>query len=224
MDQTNILERNHQVGLMSEVFSSAHWVLAWLGGAPSAFFLDQGWRYVTRENDVWNEDHLHAAITICTRPYWSRIWIVQELLLAKGVRLWCGMHEIRDRRFWKVAQKCDQKWRRYSGMMPEEMYNDFFQGKSRVLVGEAGLLSGSRRSRHNGLFDLLNTYSHNLCTDPLDRIFGLQAIVHPQQRVLIDYSRALDDLIHESLMIILHSFRTGSRQSRAGCAWKLVHL
>ena len=43
--------------------------------------------------------HLEEFIAMCERPYWRRIWIKQEMLLARKSRLYCGNSAVKYRHF-----------------------------------------------------------------------------------------------------------------------------
>ncbi|KAH7109450.1 heterokaryon incompatibility protein-domain-containing protein, partial [Dendryphion nanum] len=102
IDQSSILERNHQVGMMDVVYSNATATWSWLGpGSP-----DTDWFFETLANTPEYDDlkspfdmekhyprhdmYKGSAILlgdIAAREYWTRIWIVQEMFLAKKVVL-----------------------------------------------------------------------------------------------------------------------------------------
>lgn len=76
IDQTSCTERNHQVQLMSEIYSKANEVLAWVGDAlPDSR---------NQKLDV----KLLLRFTHCS--YWKRLWIMQEIMLASRITV-CGL-------------------------------------------------------------------------------------------------------------------------------------
>ena len=97
IDQTNVTERNHQVSVMGKIFRNAWQVYAWLGygTADSDWYLN----YLSRYSAAAMTRYLERSVTsfqqevrfeegrgwINSRLNWSRIWIVQEILLAKKV-------------------------------------------------------------------------------------------------------------------------------------------
>ncbi|KAF2828878.1 HET-domain-containing protein, partial [Ophiobolus disseminans] len=73
IDQENIDERNHQVTQMASIYSSAMFTIAWLGEATgNEDFESRQYGFETRQ----------AMIELLKRPYWCRVWIIQEFLLA----------------------------------------------------------------------------------------------------------------------------------------------
>lgn len=146
IDQQNLKEQNHQVGLMSTIFARASKVIMWLG--PGNNFTDELLSLVeafdvaqhkseacksdsgiweTVDSDMsnskmedscivhcenypgkWHIDDLslkeqfmrrgwqleEATKLIYEQPYWTRTWIIQEILLARRLQLVCGKKRI----------------------------------------------------------------------------------------------------------------------------------
>ncbi|KAL8284383.1 hypothetical protein RB597_001620 [Gaeumannomyces tritici] len=114
-------EKNHQVGQMNIVYSSAQNVIIWLGLGSSAitdlFYasaklhehaaqqcLLRGqtrlemwkavWRSLNRRsqgNAPLLTEHSHDALmTVLRRPWFGRVWVIQEVALAKKATIMCG--------------------------------------------------------------------------------------------------------------------------------------
>jgi hypothetical protein len=80
--QTLDLERNHQVQLMSRLYRCCLYVIMWLG-EESRFS-------AVRFNMTHRKD---AAYDLFHNPYFARLWIVQEILLASEIRVFCGHND-----------------------------------------------------------------------------------------------------------------------------------
>ncbi|EXJ64244.1 hypothetical protein A1O7_00580 [Cladophialophora yegresii CBS 114405] len=92
INQHDILERNFEVSVMGEIYASADKVIAWLGDSTpeseealnylneiSRLRQQRGEEVVVRYSD---KTPTRALKHLMSRPYWSRLWIVQEVLLA----------------------------------------------------------------------------------------------------------------------------------------------
>ncbi|KAF1829037.1 HET-domain-containing protein, partial [Decorospora gaudefroyi] len=85
IDQSNGVERNHQVQQMGPIYSSAIEVIPWLG--PNKYiaeFLEDAQRL--RGKETWRargEGYHH----FCSSEYWDRAWIIQEVALGHRVTL-----------------------------------------------------------------------------------------------------------------------------------------
>lgn len=120
IDQSDLIERNHQVGLMSQIYSKAALVLSWIGrsdrDAWTALKLIFRFRPIV---EIWESDksqfiYSHdadelferagvtpvkpeewkALISFYRRQYFGRVWIVQEIVLAKSSLLMFGHYFI----------------------------------------------------------------------------------------------------------------------------------
>ena len=98
IDQANIEEKNKQVARMAEIYSKARDVLIWLGKEynasstamefiPKILDLEQSHALISKES---NRKQWTALADLMKREWFSRRWIVQELVLAKDRYLYCG--------------------------------------------------------------------------------------------------------------------------------------
>ena len=81
-------ERNHQVHLMSRIYSEASLVLVWLG--ENADNSSLAFNDIMTGHAMITEQTVRALISLLSRPYWKRMWIVQEIILAQSIYLLCG--------------------------------------------------------------------------------------------------------------------------------------
>ena len=102
-------EMKQQIPRMGNIYSAAEEVLVWLGHeqrGEAAMELVRDWPGPVNwlHVDVNNKEELEranlvqsmrnevaeAAVYLLLLPYWSRVWIVQEVVLARKVRVKCG--------------------------------------------------------------------------------------------------------------------------------------
>jgi len=116
--QHDDMEKNYQIPLMGKIYESAARVIAWLGEAnaltgmafeamhempilyriSSAELLDRlvaiseersseqdSLEWALSQRNIWDEIN-----NLYRRPYWSRLWVFQELVLARKVLFQCG--------------------------------------------------------------------------------------------------------------------------------------
>ena len=120
IDQHNVGERNHQVGLMGDIYSYAKSVIAWIRVAHSPKGkLEAGLTYKRLLSTWCSKERQHQARSVggssiqnmlvlskkfrsewilfrklCEAEYWSRTWIIQEILLAKKIQMIVEKEEI----------------------------------------------------------------------------------------------------------------------------------
>jgi Heterokaryon incompatibility protein (HET) len=70
IQQSNSSERNHQVKMMGQIFGGASEVLIWLG--------------LFNKNRAGQAE---SAVQLCQRPYWRRLWVIQEIMLGCKVTI-----------------------------------------------------------------------------------------------------------------------------------------
>ncbi|KAF2022875.1 HET-domain-containing protein, partial [Setomelanomma holmii] len=79
IDQNSPDERNHQVRLMSKIYRGCICVLVWLDQSSAK-----------AAKDFQDAPQLDSAEQILRNPYFTRLWIVQEVLLAPEAIVFCG--------------------------------------------------------------------------------------------------------------------------------------
>ncbi|KAJ3453392.1 hypothetical protein MRS44_017639 [Fusarium solani] len=91
IDQGSTSEMSKQVPMMRDIYQLSKRVIAWLGEADSAG--GHAMDYIA--SSVWEQEsppgHLQLALdSLFSRPYWTRVWVVQEVAAAKDVTLMYG--------------------------------------------------------------------------------------------------------------------------------------
>lgn len=84
INQEDLLERSRQVSLMRDLYTVAEEVLVWLG--PAAETID-----ASNAAEVYED--------MAARPYWTRVWILQEFILGSKVTIQCGHFRVALRDF-----------------------------------------------------------------------------------------------------------------------------
>jgi hypothetical protein len=94
IDQSVNEERSHQVSIMGRIYSSASRVIVWLGSysglaAEGLLFVHAAYLSEHLDFDTMQEYEKQLE-ELFKLPYWTRIWIVQEFVLAKSTEIWLG--------------------------------------------------------------------------------------------------------------------------------------
>jgi hypothetical protein len=92
INQLDHKERLFQVRQMARVYRNATQVIAWLG-VTDAGQLDniQALNAVKNKDcSLWTRSQWEGFRYISYVPYWTRIWVIQEVLLASSLVIWCG--------------------------------------------------------------------------------------------------------------------------------------
>ncbi|KAG6365950.1 hypothetical protein INS49_000126 [Diaporthe citri] len=117
IDQENPVEKGHQVAMMGDIYRSARDVQVWLGEAAdnsdqamdllleiegSGRTMDEQRNNIVRE--VYRQRVGKPLLKLYTRPYWQRVWILQEVFLAKDIRIICGSRDFDPSRMYPGDQ------------------------------------------------------------------------------------------------------------------------
>ena len=87
INQDDVHERNDQVSSMGEIYRNAATVLIWLGVKEGIEMAETNLSKPVEFN-VWSTDVVLKLHEQCS--YWSRMWTIQEFLLARNVELVWG--------------------------------------------------------------------------------------------------------------------------------------
>ncbi|KAI1409895.1 HET-domain-containing protein [Hypoxylon sp. FL1857] len=96
INQDNVQERNHQVHMMKRIFSTASSVIVWLGDAAGSLhdtlemILKCNWSRGKKNLYNYPEKSLRGLNELFSRPWWKRIWIVQEVVAAREIVILLG--------------------------------------------------------------------------------------------------------------------------------------
>ncbi|EWZ36467.1 hypothetical protein FOCG_03645 [Fusarium oxysporum f. sp. radicis-lycopersici 26381] len=105
INQSDVWDKSQQVAMMGETFTKAVSVISWLG--PAKDDSDLAMDLMSDANSLEanlpsfskNSRELKALFSLCHRRYWRRVWIIQELYLAKSYVVWCGNRSLPDEVF-----------------------------------------------------------------------------------------------------------------------------
>jgi hypothetical protein len=169
-------ERNHQVQLMGRIYSAAQSVLVWLGeeadnSAALFDFLNRSTAAGATQrsqtsNQIDNRTFWTSFKRLCQREYWKRVWIVQEVILARKIEILCG-----DRRMpWEKLESACLK----SEKMPSIRSAASKVCRKSINTSNFGLFIRQRASKQRkSLQELVRVYANSESTNARDAIYGL---------------------------------------------------
>ncbi|KAE9382181.1 HET-domain-containing protein [Stipitochalara longipes BDJ] len=203
IDQDSDADKDCQVPLMEKIYTKAATVNVWLGleaaGSPFVFEILGQSRFSEEfdledpdggpvARDTWrssrnDNSRLEALHALCHRPYWTRIWIIQEVTLARNIQIYSGDKQAE----WDMlkehisALNKEAHIRRHS---VDELSDDESDAPKTVddicrsqcytilKYGAAGV--GNKRP----LISLLQNYWRNFCKNPRDKVYGLLSLAN----------------------------------------------
>lgn len=207
IDQKNIPEKSEQVAKMAQIYSSSQRVVIWLGPASPDSDLAMGHvdhlgkmvrvdvtggtLTLTPEGEAephwadldhplpYDEADLRALEGLFWRPYFERLWVVQEARLNPETAVVCGRQETT----WQsVTTTCTWLARKVGGPKTD-LRDDFANRIQRIrMVFEETLYDGA------SLQDLARSTRGLKCADDRDRVYALLSLAQHGDRIKPDYS------------------------------------
>ncbi|KAK8063323.1 Heterokaryon incompatibility protein 6- OR allele [Apiospora saccharicola] len=166
VDQNNTEEKGHQVQLMPNIYSGAQTVLVYVGEAADGsdeFLASIGADRLTA--DYPTARTVRPLNTFFARRYFHRVWVLQEVALARKAELICGTFSIS----WPSFKAGLGDWVKYAVYQPP------------VLEPDHRAYTDPRR-----LVDMMNLASRCECLDPRDKVYGtLGLFPHTAGRAIV---------------------------------------
>ncbi|EXL76500.1 hypothetical protein FOPG_08773 [Fusarium oxysporum f. sp. conglutinans race 2 54008] len=195
INQDDIQERNSQVPQMRSIYSLAKSVLVWLGpdadgsghalhtlvyfAAQVEFSIDETYGDAPKAQEKtwwdprvplpWNKETWASITALFQRPYFRRVWVLQEVMLASNAIVQCGY----DTAPWTSVRKAMLVLVEKPALEPElfEFLNRYRSGILAEVARNVPRILLWARSRQ--------------CTDPRDRVYGLLGLMCPSIPKLI---------------------------------------
>lgn len=207
IDQDNVRERNHQVGLMKQIYSMASSVYIWLGRESDNsrlamdFLANEGAKPLKQQLDdyrpIWGRQEGKAIRDLCQRPYWRRMWIIQEIIHANRLTVWCGSQRVD----WPVLDRLYltiKKIEEEDRLAHHEFVTDVLRSPAFVMVWQRAHWRHPETPTPK-LQTLIETFQGWECTDLRDKVYALVSMADQETAVLPDYSRSARQIYHDVL-------------------------
>lgn len=204
VDQSNEQEKSIQVRLMQDLFKMATEVCAWIGeeadGSGDAMkslrrmaaqqtHPDSVTATLPDESAVWDSINKFFG-----RPWFQRVWIVQELVVASQVEIICGDDAATWDDVYAAAKICSEKAQTSTANVMKHIANKVLAVLS---------LGDLRLSYHKGdggrrrLLTLFQHFHHTKATLQRDKLFALLGLASDALEPALnpDYSDSLENII-----------------------------
>ena len=230
IDQSNIDERTRRVRMMRQIYSEAELVHIWLGEATT--YTKLGVDLIPRVSRTLQQKsktgfHRHSlddpefpssndpawksVADILTRPWFERIWVIQERMVAQACEYMCGPHTIssdalksltRDHQFvWQLQQRL------LANKPPGVDGNMVYRGL------QSPVMSRIHAEQGYTLMEWIIWTSAHKATDPRDKIFALIGLTTSVPLDLIDYRKELRQVLTDLGVLFLRQGTGGFTSS-----------
>lgn len=213
INQQDIQERNRQVPLMGRIYRQTTCCVVWLGNDERYL---QAAREINARAEIDHKTRIEALCLLLQDSYFTRVWIVQELLLPKEIAFlfrwdtWVPWSTMKDPADFK------------------EVFNEFLDetGKPLNPVNQGINLLYARDPGMDSRRFILNlvAYSWCACENPLDKVYGLLGLPEEPVPITVDYSRSVCTVFEDVLKIAVRHYMPGSEQHQAVFARLMCNL
>lgn len=221
IDQSIVEERNHQVRMMSSIYRRALYVYVWLGASETSTetamktlkcghrdyhthrystAIHHGSASGNRKGKRRMSGHDPSATDIGAvqhffhNPYWIRLWIVQEVMLARYIRIMCGDTYLQ----WEELKRFCLSGHNH---LPSDTRLDI---PSQVIWLAEHALSAKEYS----YMSLLQTFSKNECQNPRDKVYGFQGLLFKSEQTPINYANSVKRVFEDATRTLWEGART----------------
>ncbi|KAH8767593.1 heterokaryon incompatibility protein-domain-containing protein [Hyaloscypha finlandica] len=201
INQQDPRERNHQVNKMRAIYEQAECVIIWLGPADehSSRALALSRSLVLHEevqqdssqliNDPKRRHQFRGFQMLLQRPYWSRVWVIQEVNSAKKGMVMCGQDSVA----WTDLLRAQNIINSNRSALWRLATDDPLLSGIRPTIwadGPRGLLPHIK-NHDPSLFEALTWHSDKLSSLPEDKVYALLGITTARDdpRIVVDYNK-----------------------------------
>jgi hypothetical protein len=198
-------EKNHQVNMMGNIYKNATEVISWLGQpetymSPPLRFLDScfatgsPFRHARFAYEISDEHRktCHAAFRyLGYSTYWSRIWVIQEVVKAKKVSLRYGPNKFPWKSYWA-----------YEAFLTPHTVET--REKDMKVANTIVRWDKYRKNKRLRIIETFDQFGYQECSDPRDRIYALLGIMETQP-VEADYSKTCEELFEDMMRYLVRN-------------------
>ncbi|KAH0534098.1 hypothetical protein FGG08_007307 [Glutinoglossum americanum] len=204
INQASDQEKNHQVRQMHDIYSSASKVLIWLGKSDKD--IEQAMEFLQDSKEIRDEREkpLVGLRKMFSSPWWSRMWVVQEVVVARTEPL-------------VICGNMCAPWEAVNTTLLQISWNQLdANGEDRFLTNPKTLLHFtllrsemiSNARKKNTLESLLKATCDREASDPRDHVYALLGLIPDPRNELFeaDYTES-EVLAYQNAMVSVFKSR-----------------
>ena len=200
--QASILERNEQVSRMRNIYHQASAVPVWVYDEEMPAQLHRLTLSSCVNMDTKTDNTItDNTIQFCCAQYWSRLWIIQEMLSARRLIVYCGSADC----LWEeITENLSHIAASVHEIASPSLLSER-RDASRPSLPNAPIwiLKRSLEAKENlTLRQLLLRHGHSECEDKRDRVCGILGLASDCQNgeIPIDYAIPMNELFEKVLV------------------------
>ncbi|KAI1758563.1 HET-domain-containing protein [Hypoxylon sp. FL1150] len=251
INQKDDKEKSTQVGMMGRIYSNCQKAVLWLGEDPKSLrfprlsspprsltarrafkmlrILGQDKHinelpcFVAKKGHPCFRHHFECLATLTHLPWWTRIWVVQEMVLPSRVEFAFASETCE----YEVLESFFQNFSKHVGSCCKDWLQELYDKHlpAQALIGDVGALISTRQSLAKGskftLLELRSMFWTFEATDQRDLIYALLGVVedweNDVQPLRPDYSLPYTKVVCEVFFSFIH--HTGDLRALEGHRW-----
>ncbi len=219
INQNDLEEKRKQVQLMRDIFLCSDRLTVWLGPPSEDAKLAFSTMYYILQGDEFKlpylrEDLRLALTSLLDRPWWTRMWIVQEFILGtlfskkSAAILQCGNLIFPMPEFFEVIERISNYQHEFRQHFPSIQKIVTLKMLRKSVAGPAGvqilkqLLSGRSSDSAPSLLELMVNYREHKASDARDKIYGFLGISQTEddffRSIIVDYEVSICELYRKA--------------------------
>jgi hypothetical protein len=220
INQMDVAERSQQVTLMGEIYTKAEKVIVWLGQARAgdSSTIDIMVQLAANDKMHWIKsepfedggggvkmnDYLLDLLIFLKKPWWGRIWTIQEYILAQKTEFLCGPHCFPGSTLPALAKSYFKHFKRCCNF-PADIkslgISEIFNHMTTILDSENFRAQIGRVS----FLELASSFRTRETSELRDKIYGLLGLSETYSAKLVDYSLSTEAAYEEATIQIISS-------------------
>ena len=225
IDQSSKVEKSHQVQRMAQIFSTAENVIAWIGPGDddsdtamhlfadswpmerTSFDSDEQWAQLNYHHQSYRRrllDDRRSIGQFLSRPYWRRLWIVQEVVLAQKLMIACGQYSVSLRALEIVdtIYSHSTEWSDTDETTDGLSIFPLFNAKALEDAYQRSASMDASQRPLSAFAQVLSAFYMHQCEDPRDRIYGLLALHGGQHIIDVEYTKTAQEVFDELCAVL----------------------
>jgi hypothetical protein len=209
IDQSSFAERSVQVGLMRDIYSIVKQTIVYLGESDAK--CDAALNELQSSEMVSDKCKSYFTAQVLSRPWFTRVWIYQELILSREVWVQCG----RTRILWETMCTAFPEIKDYHGSPNEKVMpndNPVMILASMYHMREVFKMAFLSGENFPPLKDVLFARRDFKASDLRDMIYGHLAVAglhRPESKtvgaILVDYTKSVPQVFTDAAAYIYTS-------------------
>ncbi|KAK3352266.1 heterokaryon incompatibility protein-domain-containing protein, partial [Lasiosphaeria hispida] len=210
INQNDPDEKGHQVGSMANTYAKAGRVIVWLGEAADGSdqsIEDIRVAGIERHRPLSiNITRLEAIFALLRRPWFERIWVLQEVAAARQILVKCGSAEIDGYAFCAGLSALQLSYEKYPDLQPL-IYTTTYLIRGALFRPRRGASQSGRFSlRIHPLSELIDMYHTRKATERHDKVYallGMSSDSDDDTKLSVDYNTSWGRLFQQLINIFL---------------------